>query len=80
MPEGPGRHTGTARPAGLLQLHSAWVNGAVIVAGLGVPPADPVVLHPRACVECDLCPTWLLGDTKVEAGERLAEHQRHRHA
>lgn len=64
---------------GLTRLFSDWASGAEILAGLGVPPEDPVIPHARVCAECDRCTTFLFGDTDAEAGSRLAEHRRRCH-
>lgn len=75
----PHRPYGGGRAEGLLRLFWPWLHGVQILAGTGVPPADPVYPHTRVSLPCDNCPTWTFGDSTIEAADRLAQHHRRCH-
>lgn len=67
------------RADGLLHLLTEYARGAVILAGTGVPPHDPVPTGPRVSLDCEDCPTTLFGATDAEAADRLAAHREQSH-
>lgn len=62
-----------------LQLFDAWRRGAMITAGTGVEPANPVVGGPRVVRRCADGSAWCIGATPLEADDRLAEHRQRCH-
>lgn len=64
----------------LLHLFTQWRAGATIVAGTGVPPADPVpTTAPRVTIRCVACPSLIIAPDQSVARTRLADHHRREH-